>query len=212
MPSQGSLAEPSGFTELARAIESVKVAIWCVLTNIKEFKILDESLVPEGLKPIARSISWLVEQIVVQNLRAKGKNYGIASVKDPPHGLTQYDCVMRLDSNHRSYMVNVKTSLTITEDTGRFDISKGDKLIKLYESTPDLLLLVAIAKVEMNGVLVRFKDLIVFNVAWTPDIYYNRANHNLQSKCDGSQTPRTNEQFVVELRRQMQEAGHLKHY
>ena len=39
-----------------------------VLNRLKEFDILNEDIVPEGLKPLARSVSWLVEQVVVQNL------------------------------------------------------------------------------------------------------------------------------------------------
>lgn len=183
----------------------------CVQRKIGSFKILDEELVPEGLKPIARSISWLVEQIIVQNLRKYKEDCGLEEVRDPAHGLTQYDCVLRLEGEDEEYFVNVKTSLTSTSP-GRSDISKAEKLIELYERNPDLVLIVAIIKVNMQGVNISFDNPILFNVAWTPDIYYNRANHNLQSICDGTQTPRINEDFVRELKRQMREAGHLEHY
>jgi hypothetical protein len=198
--------------ELAYGIEKVRKAMWWVLSNIGQFKILDESLVPQGLKPIARSISWLVEQIVVQNLREKGSGCGILSVTDPPHDLTQYDCILSLVEDRTPYHLNVKTSLTSTDASGRFDVSKAPKLVELYGSNPNLVLLVAIVKVEMVGVTVRFRNLIVFNVAWTSDIYYNRANHNLQATGDGRQTRRTNSEFVEELKSKMNAAGHLSHY
>jgi len=82
----------------------------------------------------------------------------------------------------------------------------------LYEENEEFLLLAAIVKVDFEGVYVKFADPIVFNVAWTPDIYYNRANHNLQSSYDGTQKPRGNIDFVKELKHQMEKAGHLKHY
>lgn len=209
---QSSLTPPDDPDSLEKGIDNVKNAILCVLKKIRAFKILSEELVPEGLKPIARSISWLVEQIVVQNLRSKGEECNINSIKDPPHGLTQYDCILNLNNDPRAYKINVKTSLTITDDTGRFDISKAHKLIQLYETEPNLVLLVAIVKVEIDGVTVKFKDLIVFNVAWISDIYYNRANHNLQSSSTGTIIHRTNEEFIKELKQQMERAGHLKHY
>jgi len=214
MPMQMRLngSVPPGFKELQEGRMKVKSAIECVCGKIGEFKILDEKLVPYGLKPIARSISWLVEQLVVQNLRKYKDECGVMEVEDPPHGLTQYDCVLSLKNHVKKYYINVKTSLMVTEETGNFDISKASKLIRLYEENPDIMLLVAIVKVGIEGVRVKFDKVILFNVAWVPSIYYNRANHNLQSTADGVQTPRSNKEFVEELKRQMREAGHLEHY
>lgn len=200
------------FEETQRAIASTKNAIECVFRKVGEFKILDENLVPYGLKPIARSISWLVEQIIVQNLKRYKEDCGFVDVQDPPHGLTQYDCILTLKDNDMKCHVNIKTSLTMTDDTGNFDISKADKLIKLYEQIPDIILLIAIAKVSIKGVSVKFAEPVVFNVAWVPTIYYNRANHNLQSNASGPQKPRSNAEFVKELKHKMSLAGHLKHY
>ena len=197
---------------LEAEIRNLKRAIWCVLKPIGTFRILDPGLVPQGLKPIARSISWLVEQVVVQNLRAKGESCGIERVEDPAHGLGAYDCTVYLSGNTRPFRVNVKTSLTSTSHNSRFDVNKADKLIELYVSEPQLVLLLAIVKVDFLDTRVTFRDLIVSNVAWTPDIYYNRANHNLQSRCDGSQVIRSNEEFVRLLREQLKAAGHGEHY
>jgi hypothetical protein len=201
------------FKELEGRIKAIGKAIEFVWKDrIGNFKILDENLVPEGLKPIARSISWLMDQITVQNLRRYKDDCGIEEVDDPPHGLTQYDCVVRMRNDNRKYYLNVKTSLEITELGGRFDISKARRLIQIYRESPDLVLLVCIIRVDLDNVWVRFKSAIVFNVAWIPEIYYNRANHNLQSSCNGTQTFRTNGKFIRELERQMKSAGHLKHY
>lgn len=50
------------------------------------------------------------------------------------------------------------------------------------------------------------------HVAWVPDVYYNRANHNLQSRANGMQTPRSNQEFIELLKQKMDEAGHLVNY
>lgn len=193
-------------------IKKIQESIKCVLSKIDQFQLVKEDLLPEGLKPIARSMSWIIEQIVVQNLRHRGIKCGIESVTDPPHDLGQYDCVIKLVNDSKEYKVNVKTSLTSTSHNSRFDISKANKLITLYETEPNLILLVVIVKIKLGGLNVKFDDVIVFNVAWTPDIYYNRANHNLQSKCDGSQKIRSNTEFVNKLKQLMDDAGHSSHY
>jgi len=63
---------------------------------------------------------------------------------------------LKLSEDDIECFINVKTSLTATDRTGRFDISKADKLIELYEERPDLLLLVAIIAVDFDDVLVKF--------------------------------------------------------
>lgn len=200
------------YKETLERIERIEKAIKCVLNKIGKFKVLDEKLVPQGLKPIARSIAWLVDQVVVQNLKKYKDVCGIEEVKEPLHDLVQYDCILKLRKDDTECFINVKTSLTTTDRAGRFDISKSDKLIELYEERPDLLLLVAIIAVDFDDVWVKFEDLIVFNVAWVPEVYYNRANHNLQSRANGMQTPRSNQEFIEILKLKMDEAGHLIHY
>ena len=136
--------------------------------------------------------------------------YGILDVTLPSTNVELYDCLIQI--NKKDYFVNLKTSLTLTKERGRFDVSKAVKLLKWYESNPDLILLVAIVKVELDKVTVHFRDVIIFNVAWTPDIYYNRANHNLQTSADGRQIPRSNHNFVSLLRQKIEEKGHTSHY
>lgn len=202
--------EHLSFASTQKQVERVQQIINDCVHRIGKFTILGEELVPFGLKPIARSISWLVEQIVVQNLMKEMERYGISEVIPSPTNVELHDCLLKFE-NLESY-VNIKTSLTSTDERGRFDISKASRLIELYKAKPNLLLLVAVVKVELKGVVVRFNNVVVFNVAWTPDPYYNRANHNLQAKADGTQTFRTNSEFVRILTDKVQDAGHATHY
>ncbi|MBA7489748.1 hypothetical protein ES702_00282 [subsurface metagenome] len=140
---------PDQYSQLEQQIRTIASGIRTAWSKIGSFKVLDENLAPEGLKPIARSISWLIDQITVQNLRRYHDEIGFERIDDPPHGLTQYDCVIKLFGDTRSYYLNVKTSLTITGRGGRFDISKAPRLIKMYRQNPDLVLLVAIIKLDI---------------------------------------------------------------
>jgi len=195
-----------------KEIELLKQSMNCVFSKISQIQLLDDKVVPEGLKPIARSISWIMEQVIVQNLRMYGMKCNIENVIDPPHNLTQYDCIIKLNGNEREFYVNLKTSLTSTSHSSKFDISKAPKLIQFYNDNPDITLLGAVVKVEFEKLTIKIKDLIIFNVAWTPDVYYNRANHNLQSKCDGAFIQRTNKEFVSILENKLDDAGHKTHY
>ena len=193
-------------------IEKVKSSIDTTLAAVGSFQLLEPRVVPEGLKQIARSMSWLMEQVVVQNLRLHREVNGLLEVADPPNNLTQYDCVLTYPSDDTQYFLNVKTSLVQTALSGRFDVSKAPKLIEFYSQNPEALLILAIIKVEMNGTSIRFDRSYVFNVAWIRDIYYNRANHNLQTTFDGSIVVRTNGEFATLLSEKIAAAGHTSHY
>jgi len=193
-------------------IERIKKTIEYVIKKIDYFDLVEEKAIPEGLKLIARSVSWIVEQVMVQNIRKYQNELEIEQVTDPPHNLTQYDCIIRYNDDPKKYYVNIKTSLSKTTHESRFDISKAPRLIDFYESESDLALIIAIIKIDIVKNKVILRNAIVFNVAWISDIYYNRANHNLQSSCDGKQMIRSNEEFIGILKEKVKEKGHTKHY
>ncbi len=194
-------------------VEQIRSTIDAVLKQIGAFNIIDNpSLLPEGLKPIARSVSWLIEQIVVQNLRKNKDMLNLEFVSDPPDNVSQYDCKLKYKNDPTIYHLNIKTSLLQTNHSSRFDVSKAPRLIEFYEKVPDLNLILAVVKIDLRNTKISFGKSIVFNVAWTPDIYYNRANHNLQSACNGSQMLRTNSEFIKLLKDKLAEKGHTTHY
>ncbi|HEY9245936.1 MAG TPA: hypothetical protein VIO11_03725, partial [Candidatus Methanoperedens sp.] len=82
-------------------IERIKLTIDDTLGQIDSFYIIEPRVIPEGLKPIARSVSWLIEQVVVQNLRLYKNRNNLEIVIDPPHNLTQYDCILKYDDDPR---------------------------------------------------------------------------------------------------------------
>jgi len=149
---------------------------------------------------------------MVQNLRSNKIKYGLEVVKDPPHNLTQYDCILKFIGDDINYYVNFKASLVQTDDSGRFDISKAQRLIEFYEEDLSRQLLIAVIKIELVNNGIRLVDSKIFNVAWVGDIYYNRANHNLQTRSDGEVVIRSNGDFVKILKDKIKDAGHTSHY
>lgn len=193
-------------------IQKIKQSIDTIISEIGSFQIIDPVVVPEGIKPIARSVSWLVEQVMVQNLRAKKTQLGLEYVNDPQNNVDQYDCILKYVNDEKHYYVNIKTSLVQTKSNTRFDVSKAPKLVEKYQENPNLILVIATIKVDIQGCKVILSNSTVFNVAWIKDLYYNRANHNLQSNCDGSQIIRSNQEFVRLLKEKINSAGHTSHY
>ena len=47
---------------LSNEISKIRDILKTVALSVGQFNIIDESLIPYGLKPIARSMSWLIEQ------------------------------------------------------------------------------------------------------------------------------------------------------
>jgi len=188
------------------AMQKIAEAIQKVILKIGDISIIKEELAPEGLKPLARSVSWLVEQIMVQNLRKYKDELGIEKVEDPPSNVSLYDCSIQFKGEDKIYYVNLKTSSADAKKT-KDDISKADKLITLYQNDPDYTLFVAVLKVIFKNthlILKHEKNLIVFNIAWIPDIYCNPRNNNLQSSEYEQTIFRSNEEFLEQIKKHYQ--------
>lgn len=190
------------------AMQKISVMLQNLIKKIGDIHLLNEALVPEGLKPIGRSASWLVEQIIVQNMRKYKDELGLIDVLDPPSNVSLYDCSILFKGELKRYYINLKTSSFEAKRT-KDDISKADKLIELYELDPDYTLFVAVIKVifqDTRLILNHNKNLIVFNIAWIPDIYCNPRNNNLQSSRYDEICFRTNVEFLDELKTHYQTA------
>lgn len=187
-------------------MELLNTAVKYIIKEIGEFTVLEERLVPEGITPRARSVSWLIEQIIRQNLNKYKEKIGITYVKDPPHALTQYDCIIKFEEIESEVFVNIKASASTTKHSGRFDISKSDKLAIMYNQNPDLILLIATIIVEFSNINIKLlaDRTIIHNVAWS-DIYVNPRNRNLQTSL-GKHIKRTNKEFLQELVKKLKDS------
>ncbi len=53
-------------------IAEIKKLLFNLLDILPNFNITDEKILPYGLKPHTRSISWIVEQVIVQQAKYNG--------------------------------------------------------------------------------------------------------------------------------------------
>ena len=63
-----------------------------LLKILPSFDITDEKVLPYGLKPHTRSISWLVEQVITQQTKFNAKKLGIADAEFEFPDTCLHDC------------------------------------------------------------------------------------------------------------------------
>jgi hypothetical protein len=181
-------------SEIKSDMSVLKQGFNTIIRKIDCFSILDKELVPEGLKPHTRSISWLVEQIVVQQTRKHLRLTEFEKVVASKSDVEQYDCKVNIKGNET--LVNLKVT-DVTKHNGRNDINKAYKLYQIFKTNPKTRLYYVILKISFENVIVHFANEppIVFYVPWVKEVYVNPSNHHLQASYYG-QTIRTTKEFV----------------
>ncbi len=187
-------------------MESIKEGFQQVAKKFGEIELLSAEEAPHGLMEKARTISWLVEQIYVQNLVDDADDFGLADVDYPDDDLGVYDVEIELPDSDVTYYINVKTGL-VSSGSNKNDVSKAAKLLKFYHEMRDeqAELLLVNVKVEFEGgertINLREDEIFVENVAWIneDDIYVNNSNKNLQAKLHKPSQIRSYQDFLQKL-------------
>lgn len=150
-----------------------------LLKILPAFDITDEKILPYGLKPHTRSISWLVEQVITQQAKFNAKKLGIADAEFEFPDTCLHDCEIKTDS--RSYFVNVKIHIMAGKDN-KNDIAAVEKLYMQYSADPDYDLIYACFGVHFDNIHIRFDPdyLKLFSPQFLP-IYVNPRNDKVQA-------------------------------
>ena len=64
-----------------KELECVKNIFNDLLKILPSFNIADEKILPYGLKPHTRSISWITEQVIVQQMKYNASQLNLQDVK-----------------------------------------------------------------------------------------------------------------------------------
>ena len=106
-----------------------------VVQIIPEFDILDKRILPYGLKPHTRSVSWLVEQVIVQQTKFNSSNLMIKDLDFELPDTSLHDCVIEA-LNGKEFYVNIKITSAGAKQS-KNDISAVEKLYMQYKENPD---------------------------------------------------------------------------
>ena len=150
-----------------------------LLKILPSFDITDEKVLPYGLKPHTRSISWLVEQVITQQTKFNAKKLGIADAEFEFPDTCLHDCEIKTGA--RSYFVNVKIHNMAGKDN-KNDIAAVEKLYMQYAAEPGYDLIYACFGVHFDNIHIRFDAdyLKLFSPQFLP-IYVNPRNDKVQA-------------------------------
>ena len=89
---------------IEKDLEFIKDIYIKLLKILPNFNITDSKILPYGLKAHTRSVSWLVEQVIVQQTKFRAKKLGIDNVKFDLPDTCLHDCEICLGK--KKYYVN----------------------------------------------------------------------------------------------------------
>lgn len=169
-----------------------------LITILPSFNITDKKILPYGLRPHTRSVSWLVEQVITQQTKYRAKQLGLGEVKFDMPDTCLHDCEIRVSK--KIYYVNVKIH-NVAMRENKNDIAAVEKLYMQYATNPSYNLIYACFGINFKGINISFDPnyLCVFSPQFLP-IYVNPRNDKIQAYYHHEPTYRTREEFLELLR------------
>jgi len=170
-----------------------------LISILPSFNVTDKKILPYGLKPHTRSVSWLVEQVIVQQTKFRAKELGINDVKFDMPDTCLHDC--EIHANNRKYYVNIKIH-NIEGKENKNDISAVEKLYFQYVANPKYDLIYACFGIRFKNIKINFDNdyLVLFSPQFMP-IYVNPRNDKIQAKYIHHHEFRTRKKFLEILRK-----------
>ena len=175
-------------------LNNVKALFQKVVRIIPSFHLTDPKILPYGLKPHTRSVSWIVEQVITQQTKYHAKQLNLQDVNIDLPDTCLHDCIIQMDD--KPLYVNIK----ITNAKGRAnknDIAAVEKLYMQYAANSNYRLTYAVFGFTFQNTLISFvKDCLhVFSPQFLP-IYVNPRNDKLQSYYKAEPVYRSRREFL----------------
>ena len=170
-----------------------------VVQIIPSFDITNPKILPYGLKPHTRSVSWIAEQVIVQQAKYNRVTLGVNDVDFNMPDTSLHDCVI-MQSDAEKYYVNIK--ITSTTRRNKNDIAAVEKLYMQYRANPDYRLIYTVFRFVFNNTTISFvRDRIhTFSPQFLP-VYVNPRNDKVQAYYDDPPEERTRDEFLELLQR-----------
>lgn len=152
-----------------------------LVADVPTFEVLSPEVLPYGLKPHTRSICWLAEQVILQNVRKRQDAYGLDGYADPDSDISAWDAKLTYKAiPDRACYVNIKVS-DVTRPIRRNDIASVKKLQSFYNEEPDALLFYVVIMLQFDGNKIHFRGSpIIRHYPWIGDFVVNVRNHHIQ--------------------------------
>jgi len=187
--------------EIVLINEEMKIVKEIFLNTVKiipSFNITNKDILPYGLKPHTRSISWIVEQVITQQTKYHANDLKIDDVDIDMADTCLHDCI--ITKNNKKYFINVKIHNMGGKDN-KNDIAAVEKLYMQYSANPEYRLIYMIFGFSFSNVTITFNKNSVhaFSPQFLP-IYVNPRNDKVQAYYEHEPILRTRADFLAELK------------
>ncbi len=169
-----------------------------LITILPSFDITDNKILPYGLKPHTRSVSWLVEQVVTQQTKYHKDKLGLDGVDFDMPDTCLHDC--EIVEGNKTYFINIKIH-NVDGKENKNDIAAVEKLYMQYAANPSYNLIYACFGIHFHGINIRFNRnyITIFSPQFLP-IYVNPRNDKIQAFYAHKPELRSRLQFLKLLR------------
>lgn len=169
-----------------------------IIKIIPSFDITDPKVLPYGLKPHTRSVSWIVEQVITQQAKYNRKKLKIQDIDIGLPDACLHDCVIKKAG--KTYFVNIKIT-NVEGKQHKNDIAAVEKFYMQYSVKPDYRLIYAVFGFKFRNVNISFvKDFVhLFSPQFLP-VYVNPSNNKIQAYYKAEPEERSRAVFLRLLR------------
>ncbi|MDI6734589.1 MAG: hypothetical protein QME42_00075 [bacterium] len=184
--------------KITEDINFIKSIYKKLITMLPSFDITDKDILPYGLKPHTRSVSWLVEQVITQQTKFRAKQLGLDDVSFDMPDTCLHDCEIKIDE--KIYYINVKIH-NVAMKENKNDIAAVEKLYMQYAANSSYDLIYTCFGIGFKDINIKFDPdyLCLFSPQFLP-IYVNPRNDKIQAYYHHDPVYRTREEFLKLLR------------
>jgi len=179
-------------------IEVIRSVYQRLFRFLPSFDVTDKSVLPYGLKPHTRSVSWLVEQVITQQTKYRKQELELDTVNFDMPDTCLHDC--EIVKNGKAFYVNIKIH-NMGGKENKNDIAAIEKLYMQYSSNPDYNLIYACFGIRFHGITIQFDTsyMELFSPQFMP-VYVNPRNDKIQAFYKHQPEYRTRSEFLQILR------------
>lgn len=179
-------------------IEYIKIIYRDLIDILPSFDIANGDILPYGLKPHTRSISWLTEQVITQQSKYNSNKLGILDVDFNMPDTCLHDCVIK--TKNKNYFINIKVHNADGKEN-KNDIAAVEKIYMQYSANSDYNIFYACFGIHFDNIHITFDKnyLEVFSAQFLP-IYINPRNDKIQAFYRHKPVYRTRKNFLKELK------------
>jgi len=193
--------------EVNQELESIFTEF--ITRKVSYFEVLKKKYLPEGLKPHTRSICWLAEQVILQNVKKLNSEFGLSDFEYPDSDISPWDAKFKISKilPNKDIFINIKVTDS-TKPICKNDIGSVKTLLNFYHQNKSPLLYFIVIRLKFENNVIRFvRPVTVRYYPWIKNFVVNPRNEHIQSIYEVDVEERSIDEFLEILKKKAQEKG-----